>query len=155
YKGPAYVQLVFEAECGILEADVITGNKLNDHDVHRSLVYLVRRLRGEDPPLPENTPHGFRVEGREGDLIAESIRDRWQHLFDAGDRVYSVEERTGVLRTILGSVELHARPVPDSRGYLDFIARFLGQAGFSLRRVHPGDLPAELRARLPGDAAPE
>ena len=44
-----------------------------------------------------------------------------------------------MLRTILGSIKVWSRPVPDSRGYLHYIEGFLTQAGIQVKVEDAGD----------------
>jgi hypothetical protein len=49
------------------------------------------------------------------------------------------DKLTGVLRTILGSIEMWSTPEPNSNGYLSYLEGFLKQVGVSGTQTSPED----------------
>jgi len=65
-----------------------------------------------------------------------NIRRSWEELFRTEPHP-GLERLTGVLRTILGSIEVWSTPSPDSRGYLSYVEGFLRNAGVSVSNISP------------------
>jgi hypothetical protein len=137
YRGDKYrtddlVPVYLETELGIFESHVMTGRQLTDRTVAAALERLVAELNHDPLPLLADTDNLRYVEGQEEDLIIENIRRHWQALFE--DEPHPGSERlTGVLRTILGSVEVWSTPSRHSRGYLSYLEGFLREAGASVK----------------------
>lgn len=127
YQAPEYVTLVQATEIGIREADELTDRKLNDRQVLSSLTYLVLRLRGEEvsPPTHAISRH----EGGDEDLVAERILEQHVLLREREPRSFTLEDRIGVLRTLLSSVRTRSSYHGGPRGYLDFLIGFLEKTG--------------------------
>jgi hypothetical protein len=128
YKTDELVRTLMMAEVGIYEAYRITERKLLDQTVKSALETLIRQMRAETLPPPSDLEVKYEV-GQDRDLVIESIRRSWaKHFATEGEQ--SKEDRVGILRTILGSLERMRIPAPDSQSYLRHIARFLtGQLG--------------------------
>lgn len=132
YKTDELVPVHFHTEMGIYEAFVMSDRSLTDHMVTMALTSLIIQMRnGPLPPLEEkvyidNTP------GNTENLIIWNIRRNWQDLFQTQKNPGS-EKMRGVLRTILGSITIWSSPVPQSRGYLHYIAGMLKKAGMSVK----------------------
>jgi hypothetical protein len=141
YKSEKYVEALMKAEVGIYESYVITERQLTDWDVKKSLEYLIRELRGEKPK-PTDGLQAKNEAGESEDVTAWRIKDQWKQLFADQPR-HSNADLAGVLRTILGSVELRSRPTPDSRGYLHYLEGFLGQMGVNVELLNPKNEPGE------------
>jgi hypothetical protein len=127
YKTPELVNVIFHTERAIYEAWVMTDRQLTDRDVEASLEQLILQMReGPLPPLEEAG------DDDEKDLIVWNIGRHWEELFRTEPHP-GLERLTGVLRTILGSIEVWSTPSPDSRGYLSYVEGFLRKAGVSTK----------------------
>jgi hypothetical protein len=56
YKSDQFTPAVMQAEIGIYESYMMTGRRLTDRQVEKSLDYLIRELRGEQAAPPPTTP---------------------------------------------------------------------------------------------------
>ena len=139
YKTDAMVPVVFRTETGIYETFVMTDRRLTDDQVTRALEGLITRMRQGPLPLPspEDAPAG---EG-EDELIVWNIRRNWVDLADL-PRPPTRDDLIGVLRTILGSIEVWTAKAAHSQGYLRYIEGFLRGAGVSVQKVDPSTLLA-------------
>jgi len=133
YKGDKYktdelVPLFFETEVAVYECFVLTQRTLTDHDVRAALEKLIVQLR--HGPLPEWDPNTTLtlVAGGEVELLIANIRRSW-HLFFQKHAHPGRDNVIGVLRTILGSVEVWGSINPASRGYLYYIQDFCNRLG--------------------------
>ncbi|MFL5245688.1 MAG: hypothetical protein ACJ8FY_26635 [Gemmataceae bacterium] len=126
YKSDELLPLVQETETGIYQAHVATNRRLTDRIVQAALEKLVLDLRkGPLPPLPE-TEVIQDVPGEEVDFIIGHIRRNWLNLSKSGFAT-TKENRIGVLRTLLNSINTWGSPGKESRGYLSFLEGFLKQ----------------------------
>lgn len=124
YKTEELIETLMHAEIGIYEAFVISDRRLLDLTVKSALETMIKQMRtGTLPPRSDASPISFQP-GHEQELIIVSIRRNWVMLFETAARP-SKEERIGVLRTILGSLEAMRTASPASQGYLLHIAEFL------------------------------
>jgi len=128
YKRDELVPAMFRAEIGIHEADVITGREITDHDVRsglREMILQIRRGRlldfGEVAGQTE-------FSGSTEEFIIWNIRCQWGDLFHTLPNP-GRDNLIGVLRTILGSIDVWGSIHPESRGYLDYISEFVKKAG--------------------------
>ncbi len=101
---------------------------MTDHDVCHSLEELVLHLRGE--LVADYTP----------DTVAWRIQDRWKETLAHTVPRPSNSDLTGVLRTIMNSLEVRTRMTPGGRGYLSFLIDFLKKTGFNVRRLSPDEM---------------
>jgi hypothetical protein len=135
YREAKFSRLLFEAECAIREVDVVTGEEMTDTQVKESLEYFVRRLRGEDPEIPEDAA----IDGDEDnprDYLSECIQEHWNDLQPHLDFRPANADLGGVLRTIIDSLNTRTRVTPGGRGYLLYLGPFLEKAGF---HIEPAD----------------
>ncbi len=131
YKTDELVPVFFQVETGIHEADVMTGRRLTDRTVAAALERLIAQLRqGPLPPLADTATLQY-VEGQEEDLLVHNLRRHLQGLVETG-RHPGAEKLLGVLKTLLGSVEVWCTPSRHSRGYLSYVEGFLNKAGASV-----------------------
>ncbi len=141
YKTDELVPVVFQTEVGIYESFVMSDRQITDHDVRAALEWLIRGIRGgtiavlPPQPQPSDAPRGSRTES----LITWNIRRHWDEYFEE-EPFPGRDNLIGVLRTILGSIEVWGNMSPTSRGYLRYLEGFMGQVGGPL----PGD-PAGFR----------
>jgi hypothetical protein len=136
YKTDALLPVVMRTETGIYEAYVMTDRRLTDHTVKAALTKLVLQMRqGPLPPLPY-TGRLEVVDGQEEELVILNIRRNWEDLFTTMPRPGS-ETLIGVLRTLIGSVEVWSTRSGSSRGYLNFIEGFLRKGGVSVQKFTP------------------
>jgi len=133
YREAKFSRILFEAECAIREVDVVTGEEMTDAQVKESLEYFVRRLRGEDPEIPEDAVTD-RDEDNPRDYLSECIQEHWNDLQPHLDFRPANADLGGVLRTIIDSLNTRTRVTPGGRGYLLFLGPFLEKAGF---RIEP------------------
>jgi hypothetical protein len=140
YKTEELVTVFMRTELGIYESWVMTDRELTDRDVEAALEKLVLQMRrGPLPAFADGTAAPVGAEAT--DLIIWNIRRNWHDLFQEEPRP-SVDKLTGVLRTILGSVETWSSPSPTARGYLHYIEGFLKKAGVNVT-VHPAEGDSE------------
>ena len=124
YKSKELVQTWMNAEIGIYESYVITERKLLDQTVRSALETLIKQMKaGTLPPLSDSAEVQYEV-GQEEALVIGNIRRSWARHFATEWRP-SKDERIGVLRTILGSLEKMRTPGPRSQSYMHHIAGFL------------------------------
>ena len=124
YKTDELIPTWMNAEIGIYESYVITERKLLDQTVRTALETLIRKMRtGTLPPLSDTAEIHYEV-GQEEDLVIGNIRRSWASHFATEWRP-SKDQRIGVLRTILGSLEKMRGPGPRSQSYMHHIAGFL------------------------------
>jgi hypothetical protein len=142
YKTEELLPVVMRTEVGIYEAYVMTGRTLTDHQVASALTKLVLQMRkGPLPPL--EATESVKVEpGKEEDLVMWSIRRNWDDLFQTEPR-RSGETLQGILRTLLGSIDVWGSPAAQSRGYLHFLEGFLRQGGVTVNRLTAEGAAAE------------
>ncbi len=142
YKTEELTPLIFETERAIHEAFMISRRDFTDHDVRRALETMIRRLRQNRLSLGEETNSETecdRTAGNAEELIVWSILFHWKQSFETQPRP-SRDKTVGVLRTILGSIDVWGSIDPKSRGYLDYIEDFLGQLGANLREISGEEL---------------
>jgi hypothetical protein len=134
YKKDKYVPHLMATETAIYEAYVLSNRQLTDHDVVSALTSLVQKMKkGPLPALEDVAQPEQPGEGQE-DFIIWNIRQHWKHLFEETERA-STETLIGILRTILGSIEVWTSPRRTSRGYLNYIEGFLKRGGVSVTPV--------------------
>jgi|GEM_PF-769831 len=139
YKTEKYVEFMLRTEVGVFEAFLIADRELTDHDVRRGLEDLIRRIRshtltlgeGKEHEAASDKPRELRVRANE-DLVVQMICGNWKQLAEE-QPLPGQDGMVGVLRTILGSIEVWSTPSPTSRGYLNYLEGFLEQAGVSVR----------------------
>lgn len=126
YRSVEFVEPIFRTEQGIYTAFVTSGRQLCDHDVRTALEGLIRDLRrGHIQAPPESTD----------DLVSYMIRSFWDDLPDCP----TADELVGILRTILGSIEVWSSPSANSRGYLSYVEGFMKKAGVCCQVVSPDE----------------
>jgi len=131
YRRAELVPLHMATERGILEAYVITDRSCTDDDVCRVLAGLVQDVRaGQLRDLTDYSPAERTTFGID-ELMAARIYDNWQLLF-AREGAPDRNTLVGVLRTILGSVDVWRTPGRNSQGYLEYLEDFLGEIGVSV-----------------------
>lgn len=135
FKTDDLIPTWMQTEMGIYEAYVMTDRKLLDQTVVTALETLVKQMRaGTSPPLSDATEIHYEV-GQEAELVIGMIRRRWAQHFETEWRPPR-DQRIGVLRTILGSIEKMRTPGPRSQSYMHHIAGFLTKKlGVSVQRV--------------------
>lgn len=154
YKTEELVPVLFETEISILEAFMMSEKQISDRDVEASLIGLIRAIRsGRLSTLAEITGFNTPVAGDADDLVTMMVRQRWHDFFEY--HPYPGRDKlVGILRTILGSIEVWTTPHRKSRGYLLYIEEFLGKAGVTVRRVPGETLIRELEAEPETDWEP-
>jgi hypothetical protein len=127
YKTDELVPLFHQTELGILQAYKATRERFTDHTVRKALEKLVLQMRqGQLPPvLGTDIIQVEADDNADQELVINSIRRNWQNLdgFAA-----SRDNKIGVLRTLLSSVETWSSPGKGSRGYLAYLEGFLAKA---------------------------
>lgn len=137
YQTDTYVHAVMAAETGIRKADEISARKLVDGQVLKSLEYLVLELQARKPDHPPDGNPTFDLpDGQKEDVIASHIKAHWDRLFENEVR-HPNSDLTGILRTLMYSVQTRGSMYGHERGYLDFLIEFPGQMGPLARSVQP------------------
>jgi hypothetical protein len=142
YKTDELVPFIFATERAIHEAFVITRRDFTDHDVRKALEIMIGRIR-QNRLLPgERT--GSEAErgqnaGNAAEFIVCNILFHWRTFFQTQSHLCR-DKIVGVLRTILGSIDVWGNVSPKSRGYLEYIEDFLGQLGTEVRQVSKEEL---------------
>lgn len=131
YRTDDLTPLYCETETAIHECDVISDYSLEDREVRTAFERLIWRL-GRELPLykkPEEEAASDRSE-----FIIASIVWHWNNYFET--RLDPGRDTLiGVLRTLLSSLQIWGKH--DSRGYLDYLKKFLQKLGVSLHRLSP------------------
>lgn len=135
YRTEAYVPLTFATESAIREANVLCNRELDDDQVGEALVYLVQQLRGQNPEITPGNPIVTLDDGSVEDLIADNIRRHWKEHFATHPRLPTAD-LVGVLRTLLDSIAVWTW----RGGYLEFLERFLAEAGGGIQRLSADEL---------------
>jgi hypothetical protein len=137
YKTDQFVELIFQTEAGIYESFVMADRKVTDHDVRRALENLIRDIRSgcvqfSAPPEDDDSAS----EENHQDLITWNVRWRWQDYLEECTQP-SRDDIVGILRTILGSIEVWGTINPESRGYLRYLEGFMNKLGLRCEKVPP------------------
>ena len=128
YKRDELVPAMFRAELGIHETDVIARREITDHDVRSALREAILQIRRGQFSDFEEVAGQTQFEGDTEELIIWNIRRQWGDLFQTFPSP-GRDNLVGVLRTILGSIDVWGSIHPESRGYLDYIEEFVQKAG--------------------------
>lgn len=147
YRGDKYrtkelVKTLMKAEVGIYETFVMTDRKLTDRTVESAVEKLVLQMRRGSLPDFSDTSTVDAVEGEEENLVIWNIRRNWQQLFGT-EPAPSHDSQIGVLRTILGSIDVWKSVNPKSRGYLRRLEGFLRGLGVSVQKCSLDGEPLE------------
>ena len=135
YRSEKYIRALNAAETGIYESFIISERELTDAEVRRDLESLAQDIRENGYQPAGNSDEG-RTEEEPKSLVVESIRRRWEDLFERQSR-HSDEELAGLLRVPLDSLEIWATPEPNSRGYLFYLEGFLTHMGIKIQTITP------------------
>jgi hypothetical protein len=133
FRTEELVQFHCEAEKAIQEAFVVSDRQLTDHVAAGAVKRLIEAIRHDGLPTAED------AEARQSDIedfIVWRIRQNWGELFQTQSHP-GRDKLVGVLRSILGSIEIWGSQNRGSRGYLEYIEDFLGDLGFSVERLDP------------------
>ena len=142
YKTEELTPFIFSTERAIHEAFVIGRRDLTDHDVRKALTTMIGKIRQNRLPLGEDL--GEEAErtqnaGNAEEFIVCNILFHWRDFFET--QFHPGRDRiVGVLRTILGSIDVWGSIDPKSQGYLEYIEDFLGQLGADIREVSREEL---------------
>lgn len=126
YHTAKYVEYIFRAEVGILQADALLP-ELTDGEVLDALKKLANRIHASGLPRFQEQPSG--VDG----LIASLVVHEWEDIFRRKGRL-SRQDMVGCLNTLIESAEVHARR-PSGRSYLKYLRKFMKRAGVSIEAV--------------------
>jgi hypothetical protein len=130
YKSPEFVEPLFQTEQGIYDIFMISGREITDDDVEEGLLELIDDLRAR--PAAELIFEAVPAEGESLDAsVAALILNHWHRLLDAG-RLPPRDDLIGILRTILGSVDVWRSKSMSSRGYLNYLEGFMQKAGYRI-----------------------
>jgi hypothetical protein len=128
YKTAEFVEPLCEAEKGIYDLYVISGREITDEDVEVGLEELIDDLRS----LPVSDLIAERHADESGVLqasIPRLILNHWEGLRES--RPFPArDDLIGILRTILGSLEVWRSRSASSRGYLNYLEGFLNRLGY-------------------------
>ncbi|MBI3468919.1 MAG: hypothetical protein HY000_38430 [Planctomycetes bacterium] len=139
YRRDEYVPWIFAAETQVNELSRLTGRRLTDANVASSLEAMILGLRrgtislsegdsSEDAREP-SLPHS-------SDGLSDAILRRWRRLAENEPRP-SRDDLVGILRTILGSMEVWRTAGGESRGYLNYLEGFLRKLGVEYIAIDP------------------
>ena len=155
YRKSKFVTLMLETETAIHEADVLADRNLTDDIVKDALTEMVTRMRrGVAMPTLDELPAEDRQTFDEQDFLMHNIKNHWEWYFEKHPP-FGRDALVGILRTILGSIDVWTSTSCDSRGYLEYIEGFLGKAGVSVRQVSPEEIENGIVHRveeLPGQS---
>jgi len=116
YKTAEYVEPMFCTERGIYRAFVASGRTLCDLDVRNALEGLIGGLR-------QGQVHA--AGGTCDDVVSQMIRASWEEM----PSLPAPDDLVGLLRTILGSIEVWSTRRANARGYLSYLEGFMRKAG--------------------------
>jgi hypothetical protein len=143
FKRDNFIPIVYCTEVGIYESFVASQRQITDHDVRAALEWLIHGIRDGKITVPEHLKPDDAGEGEPNlDAVTWCIRRRWEECFEE-EPFPGRDNLVGVLRTILGSIEVWSNTSPTSRGYLRYLEGFMGKLG-----VHCHDVSPELAASL-------
>ena len=131
YRTEELVRLILDTETAVYECFVITKRRLTDHDVRSALQTLVMQIRKGLFSPQEDVQSQEGVADGEVEFVIWNVRGRWHHFFERHP-CPGRDKLIGVLRTILGSIEVRGSIDRNSRGYLEYIEEFLGKVGVSV-----------------------
>jgi hypothetical protein len=124
YKTDSLMQTWLNVEFGIYEVYVVTDRTLLDRTVVSALDTLIRQMRaGTIPQVAEDAGIHYEV-GEEEQFVIRNIRRNLANHYQTEWKPPK-DQRIGVLRTILGSIEKVRGPGPDSQSYMHHISGFL------------------------------
>ena len=124
FRSDELIPTLMHAEIGIYESYVMTGRRLLDQTVATAVEKLIRQMRTGSLPVDPDPAEIHYETGQEEDLVIGNIVRNWAIHFQSEWRP-SRDQRIGVLRTILGSIETMRAPSPRSQSYMHHIAGFL------------------------------
>jgi hypothetical protein len=158
YKTDELAPFIFNTERAIHEAFVISRRRLTDHDVRKALETMIGGIRQNRLLASEETDveaDRGQDAGNSDEFIVCNILFHWREFFQTRSRP-GRDKLVGILRTILGSIDVWGSVNPESQGYLEYIEDFLGQLGVDIREVSKEEL-AELRIPewVPGEISEE
>ncbi len=142
YKSDKLVPVLFQTEAGIYESFVMSERQITDHDVRAELESLIRGIRNGTIVVPRPQPKDHSDNQATDSLISYNIRRHWDEYFEK-EPFPGRDNLIGVLRTILGSMEVWGNVSPTSRGYLRYLEGFMGKLGVHCRAIPP-DIAAAL-----------
>ena len=124
FKSEKVIPTWMHAEIGIYESYVMTDRRLLDQTVATAVEKLIRQMRAGSLPVdPDSAEIHYEI-GQEEDLVIGNIIRNWAIHFQTEWRPPR-DQRIGVLRTILGSIEKMRVPGPRSQSYMHHITGFL------------------------------
>lgn len=135
YKSKELVESVFQTEQGIYDTYLLSGRELTDDDVEDEIIELIHDLRARTAAelIAEATPGpGEPWEGSVGIFILQ----HWSRLQNSSG-LPAREDLIGILRTILGSIDVWRSKSLSSRGYLNYLEGFMRKLGYSIRIESP------------------
>ena len=128
YQTERWVPLVYQTELAIYEAITLSRGRLTNKHVEVALVRLINDLRrGMPTALQDGEPEVPFAAGQEVEFLVWNIRRHWREPLD-DEQPVSRDDRVGILRTLLHSIEAHGWNSGPNRGYVEFLASFLGRA---------------------------
>ncbi len=128
YHAGSWSPVVFATEQAIHDVILESKRELINSHVQKALVLLIDHLRNGGPPgigdeeeiVPYSTGHA-------AESVFFNVREAWRTLADNG-QVVAVSDFIGIARTLLHSIEAHARNTSRPGGYVRFLEGFIPQA---------------------------
>jgi len=123
YRSDDLVPAWMDIDIAIHSAYVVSRERLTDRDLYRAIDSLVTGLKlGNLPPLPDDPAIDYKMGDEEG-LVFALIRRTWRDR--NGEQKATLEERIGILRTMLGTTENMRSSSPDSQVYVRHVVSFM------------------------------
>lgn len=145
YHAASWVPAVYATERAVYEASELSRHTLTNEQVESAFVLLLEHLHEKGPPLLDDDAPSVPLQpGTEAFFVCWNIRRHWGEFFRTNGPVSS-HDLTGILRTLLASLEIHNWRTGAARGYLEFLREFMqeGMAGGASRPWDVAEEPEE------------
>ncbi len=131
YKSKELVRPLFEIEQAIYQAYVLSERGLADDDVEEELEGLIEDLRTRPASELVYAPHDLASpRGYVEQLVIFAFKAMLERR-----TLPNRDDLIGVLRTILGSLEIWRSKSVSSRGYLSYLEGFMKKLGVSVQAI--------------------
>ena len=126
YQSSRWATYVYSTELGVYETIQLSNRRLTNNQVKEAFRTLIKRLHeGTSPSLgEEDDPEMEFAKGDEVEFLVWNIRRQWTELFETHKPAGSAD-LTGILRTLLNSIDAHAWNTSPERGYVAYLDSFM------------------------------